>query len=184
MTVGVASPVVDLRVVDPPTEEAVGTGEVGEIRCRSRAMFRGYWNDAARTGEALDADGFLRTGDLGFIDDDGNLRIVGRLKEMYIRGGYNVYPSEVESVLVDHPAVHQAAVIGVEAPVLGEMGVAFVIPEVGVDAPDLEVLRAWCRARLADYKAPDRLVILATLPVTAGHKIDKQALADIAKDAD
>lgn len=183
-TVGVASSVVEIRVVDPATEAVVGSGEVGEIRSRSRAMFRGYFNDAPRSRDALDTDGFLRTGDLGVVDDDGNLRIVGRLKEMYIRGGYNVYPSEVEGVIADHRAVRQAAVIGVTAPVLGEVGVAFVVPETGHDAPDLASLRAWCRERLADYKAPDRLVIVDTLPVTAGHKIDKQALAAIAKDPD
>ena len=183
-TVGTASPVVEIRVVDPATEAVVRRGEVGEIRARSRAMFRGYWNDPAQSAAALDPDGYLRTGDLGCIGSDGNLRIVGRLKEMYIRGGYNIYPAEVESVLADHPAVRQAAVVGTAAQVIGEIGVAFVVLEAGATRPDLATLRAWCQERLADYKAPDRLVILDTLPVTAGHKIDKPALAAIADESD
>ncbi|MEP6624624.1 MAG: long-chain fatty acid--CoA ligase, partial [Acidimicrobiia bacterium] len=103
------------------------------------------------------------------------LRIVGRLKEMYIRGGYNVYPAEVEAALGEHPAVAQAAVIGVARPVLGEIGVAFVVPT--GEPPDLATLRDWCRDRIADYKAPDELVILDSLPLNATSKVDKTALA-------
>ena len=95
---------------------------------RSPAMMRGYWQDPALTATVIDADGWLHTGDLGFVGDDGNLRLVGRLKEMYIRGGYNVYPAEVEGVLTDHPGVARAAVVGAPDPVLGEVGVAFVVP--------------------------------------------------------
>lgn len=175
-TVGVPSPVVDLLLVDPVTEQPVAPNNVGEIRTRSRAMFRGYWQDPDTTAAAFDADDYLKTGDLGLIDDDGNLHIVGRLKEMYIRGGYNVYPAEVEGALADHPKIRQAAVVGAPAPVIGEIGVAFVVPKASTAPPDLAELRAWCGARLADYKAPDRLLIVDTLPVTAGQKIDKQAL--------
>ena len=107
------------------------------------------------TATVIDADGFLHTGDLGVIGDDGNLRIVGRLKEMYIRGGYNVYPTEVETVLSEHPAVARAAVIGTPDPVLGEIGVAFLVLNDGSEV-DVEALRTWCRERLADYKAPDQ----------------------------
>ena len=104
-TVGRPAPEVELRIVDPDDGSVQPTGEVGEMRCRSPAMMRGYWRDPERTTEAIDADGWLHTGDLGFVGADGNLRIVGRLKEMYIRGGYNVYPAEVEAVLAEHPAV-------------------------------------------------------------------------------
>ena len=150
-------------------------GEVGEIICRSPAMMRGYWRDPERTAEVIDTEGFLHTGDLGRYGDDGNLRIVGRLKEMYIRGGYNVYPAEVEGVLADHPTVDRSAVVGVAHADLGEIGVAFVVPAPGA-TPDLAELRTWCRDRLSDYKAPDRLVIVDDLPVTAMMKIDKRAL--------
>jgi acyl-CoA synthetase (AMP-forming)/AMP-acid ligase II len=167
-TVGRPAPEVELRIA--------GGENIGEILCRSPAMMRGYWRDLERTAEVVDADGWLHTGDLGTVGADGNLRIVGRLKEMYVRGGYNVYPAEVEGVLADHPAVGRVAVIGAPDPVLGEVGVAFVVPEGA--APTLEELRSWSRERLADYKAPDRLEVVDDLPVTAMHKVDKQALAE------
>ena len=183
-TVGVASPVVDIDIVDHETNAVVGPNIVGEIRTSTRARFRHYWDDPEQTAAAFDAAGRLRTGDLGLIGDDGNLRIVGRLKEMYIRGGYNVYPAEVEGTLADHPAIAQAAVVGAPAPVLGEIGIAFVVVDPAHSQPTLDEVRAWCRARLADYKAPDRLVIVDTLPVTAGQKIDKVALSAAAKETD
>jgi acyl-CoA synthetase (AMP-forming)/AMP-acid ligase II len=173
-TVGRPAPDVELRILaDEP-------GEVGEIVCRSPAMMREYWQDPATTAATIDADGWLHTGDLGFVGDDGNLRIVGRLKEMYIRGGYNVYPAEVEATLAEHPDVGRAAVVGTPDPVLGERGVAFVVPATGVPAPTLAVLRDWCRERIADYKAPDRLVLVDAFPMNATHKVDKQALAALA----
>jgi acyl-CoA synthetase (AMP-forming)/AMP-acid ligase II len=173
-TVGRPAPEVELRLVDDDGRD-VATGEVGEIICRSPAMMRGYWQDPARTAEVIDGEGFLHTGDLGRHGDDGNLRIVGRLKEMYIRGGYNVYPAEVEGVLADHPAVDRSAVVGIAQADLGEIGVAFVVPAAG-RVPELAELRTWCRDRLSGYKAPDRLVIVDDLPVTAMMKTDKRAL--------
>jgi acyl-CoA synthetase (AMP-forming)/AMP-acid ligase II len=176
-TVGRPAPEVELRVVKPGSESDAARGDIGEVWCRSPAMMRGYWRDPELTASLIDADGWLHTGDLGWVGTDGNLRIVGRLKEMYIRGGYNVYPAEVEGVLAEHPAVARAAVVGAPDPVLGEIGVAYVIPEPDAVAPDLDSLRAWCRARLADYKAPDRLEVVDDLPVTAMLKVDKRALA-------
>jgi len=176
-TVGRPAPEVELRIVDPERGGVLPDGEVGEVVCRSAAMFREYWRDPETTAAVVDADGWLHTGDLGLVGADGNLRIVGRLKEMYIRGGYNVYPAEVEAVLADHPSVARAAVVGAPDPVLGEVGVAFVIAAPDGPAPSLDVLRAWCRDRLADYKAPDRVVVVDDLPVTSMLKIDKQALA-------
>jgi acyl-CoA synthetase (AMP-forming)/AMP-acid ligase II len=96
---------------------------------------------------------------------------------MYIRGGYNVYPAEVEHVLADHPQVQRVAIVGVPAPVIGEIGVAFVVPTDPAEPPDLEALRSWCRERIADYKAPERLRIVEALPVTSMMKVDKRALA-------
>lgn len=178
-TVGRPAPEVELHIVDPARGARLGTDEVGEVVCRSPAMMRGYWRDPERTAEVVDPDGWLHTGDLGFVGTDGNLRLVGRLKDMYIRGGYNVYPAEVESVLAEHPGVAQAAVVGVAAPVLGEIGVAFVVPAPGATSADLasDVLVDWCRERLADYKAPDRVHVVETLPTTSMHKTDKAALA-------
>jgi acyl-CoA synthetase (AMP-forming)/AMP-acid ligase II len=172
----------------------VPTGEVGRVRLRSPAVMRGYWGgpptgpgaaglvlDRQATEAVLADDGWLTTGDFGYLDDDGRLHLVGRANELYIRGGYNVYPAEVEGALGDYPGVDQVAVVGLPDPVLGEVGVAFVVPAAGGDAdPDelLAGLRAAARATLADYKAPDRVVVLDRLPLTSMMKVDKRALAD------
>ena len=175
-TVGRPAPAVELRLLDPDGAE-VTAGEVGEIVVRSPMVMAGYWRDPALTATVLGPEGWLHTGDLARADADGNLRIVGRLKEMYIRGGYNVYPAEVEATLADHPGVVQAAVVGYPDPVLGERGAAFVIPTDPAGPPTLDELRDWCRSRIADYKAPDRLVLVDAFPVNATHKVDKAALA-------
>ncbi len=178
-TVGRPTPEVELQIVAPETGTTRLVGEVGEVVCRSPAMMRGYWRDPELSATVIDDDGWLHTGDLGFLGEDRNLRLVGRLKDMYIRGGYNVYPAEVESVLTDHPAVARAAVVGVPDPVLGEVGVAFVTPAPGAERAALtrDELRTWCRARIADYKAPERVVVVEDLPTTPMLKIDKRALA-------
>jgi acyl-CoA synthetase (AMP-forming)/AMP-acid ligase II len=176
-TVGRPVPGVELAVADEDGSR-VAVGEVGRVRLRSAAAMRGYVGegvsiDAELTASVLDQDGWVTTGDLGFVDPDGNLRLVGRVTEMYIRGGYNVYPAEVESVLRTHPAVADAAVVGAGDPVLGEVGVAFVVPSGGAGvAPTLDDLRGWCRRHLADYKAPDRLEVIASLPLTPMGKVD------------
>jgi acyl-CoA synthetase (AMP-forming)/AMP-acid ligase II len=155
----------------------VRPGEVGRVRVRGTCVMRGYWGDPTLTASVLADDGWLTSSDLGRIDDRGNLVLVGRATDMYIRGGYNVYPLEVENVLSEHPGVERAAVVGSPAPVIGEIGVAFVTPADPADPPSLDELRAWVRERLADYKAPDRLVVLDPLPLTAMMKIDKVELA-------
>jgi len=183
-TVGRPVPGVELQIVDEDARP-VAAGDVGRVRLRSGAVMRGYVGeggsgplvDAAATAAVRDAEGWITTGDLGWVGSDGNLRLVGRAAEMYIRGGYNVYPAEVEGVIGAHPAVAEVAVVGVPDPVLGEIGVAAVVPVAGVPAPELAELRALCTAQLADYKAPDRLVVLPQLPVTAMAKVDKQALS-------
>jgi acyl-CoA synthetase (AMP-forming)/AMP-acid ligase II len=173
-TVGRPRTNVELEVVDDDGEPCA-TGEVGRVRCRSGAVMRGYWHDPDRTAEVLDADGWLTTGDLGFLDERGYLTLVGRRSEMYIRGGYNVYPAEVERVLSEHDDVAQIAIVGMPDPVLGEIGYAFVVA--AGSSPSIESLRTFCQAELADYKAPDRLVVVDALPVTTVGKVDKQALA-------
>jgi acyl-CoA synthetase (AMP-forming)/AMP-acid ligase II len=185
-TVGRPTDDVELRIVDPATGTDLSEGEdaVGEILSRSPAMMLGYWKDPELTATVIDADGWLHTGDLGFVGDDGNLRIVGRLKEMYIRGGYNVYPAEVEAALSDHPSIARVAVVGAPDDVLGEIGVAFIVSAADADPGDLslDALRPWSRERIADYKAPDRIVLVDDLPVTPMMKIDKAALAARAQD--
>jgi len=174
-TVGRPRTEVELRIVGADGQ-VLPTGQVGEVVCRSPAMMRGYWRDPELTRSVIDPDGWLHTGDLGRLRADGNLVLTGRVKEMYVRGGYNVYPTEVENVLTEHPGVARAAVVGVPDPVLGEIGVAFVVTEPGARL-DREALRAWCTDRIADYKAPDRVVVVDELPVTAVGKLDKNALA-------
>jgi acyl-CoA synthetase (AMP-forming)/AMP-acid ligase II len=183
-TVGRPNGDVELRIVDDHGAPVAGTGpeHVGTVCLRSRAMMRGYWREPERTAEVIDADGWLHTGDLGWLGDDGNLRLVGRSTEMYIRGGYNVYPIEVENCLGAHPGVTAAAVVGATvADRLGEIGVLFAVPAPG-EHLDLDELRAFVKERLADYKAPDVLVLVDSLPLTSIGKVDKKALAPIAKE--
>jgi acyl-CoA synthetase (AMP-forming)/AMP-acid ligase II len=193
-TVGRPVPGVSLAIADERGSE-VGADEVGRVRIRSGAVMLGYWGgpptgpgidgvvfDAPATRSVLAADGWLTTGDFGFVDPGGNLHLVGRANEMYIRGGYNIYPAEVESVLSAHPAVAQVAVVGTPDPVLGEIGVAFVVPA-PVSEVSLADLRSWAAGSLADYKSPDRLVVVDSLPVTSMMKVDKRALAGPAAEA-
>jgi acyl-CoA synthetase (AMP-forming)/AMP-acid ligase II len=182
-TVGRPVPGVEMAVVDD-RGQVTAAGEVGRVRLRSGAVMRGYLGnqgadfiDATATAEVLDDAGWITTGDLGWVGDDGNLRLVGRVAEMYIRGGYNVYPAEVEAVLGAHPGVREVAVVGLPDPVLGEIGAAFVVPLPGAPVPELVDLRRLSAARLADYKGPDRLIVVDQLPLTAMAKVDKRALS-------
>jgi acyl-CoA synthetase (AMP-forming)/AMP-acid ligase II len=173
-TVGRPQPGIEIKV-DAPDESGVG-----RVAVRCAAVMQGYWRDPERTAEALGSDGWLISSDLGRFDADGNLILTGRTNEMYIRGGYNVYPLEVERVLSELPSVATVAIIGVAAPVIGEVGVAFVVPADPAAPPTLDNLRAKVRGELADYKAPDRLVLLEALPLTAMMKVDKTALKALA----
>ena len=166
---------VDLVLVDPDGV-AVPAGEIGEVCLRSPAVMSGYWRDPEQTAAAFTADGFVRTGDLGWLDDEGRLRLVGRSKEMYVRGGYNVYPVEVESVLSTHPDVAAVAIVPRADDVMGEIGVAVVVPRDPARPPALDDLRAYAAPNVAAYKLPEAIVVRADLPLTAGEKIDRRAL--------
>ncbi len=166
---------VELAVRDPD-DRSVTAGGVGEVCLRSPAVMSGYWRDPEQTRAAFTADGFVRTGDLGWIDDQGRLRLVGRSKEMYVRGGYNVYPVEVESVLSTHPDVAALAIVPRPDDVMGEIGVAVVVPHASRRAPTLEELRGFAAPHVAAYKLPEVLVVRQELPLTAGDKIDRSAL--------
>jgi acyl-CoA synthetase (AMP-forming)/AMP-acid ligase II len=142
----------------------------------------GYWRDAEQTRAAFTSDGFVRTGDLGWLDDHGRLRLVGRSKEMYVRGGYNVYPVEVEGVLSTHPDVAAIAVVPRADDVMGEIGVAAVVPRDSSSPPSLADLRSFAAPHVAAYKLPEALQLVDALPLTAGEKVDRQALVnEIAK---
>ncbi len=153
----------------------LGAGETGELWLRSPAVMSGYWRDPAGTAAAL-ADGWLRTGDLATVDGRGLYRLSGRTADMYIRGGYNVHPIEVEAVLEAHPGVAEAVVLGRPDPVMGEIGVAVVVPRDRGDPPALEDLRAFCSASLARYKLPEALELVDALPRNPSGKIDRRGL--------
>ncbi len=176
-TVGRPQEGVELVLVDDGGAE-VPDGEVGVVTLRSPCSMRGYWNDPERTADALSPEGWITTSDLGRLRDDGNLVLCGRTSEMYIRGGFNVHPLEVERVVADHPKVLRVAIVGTPAPTIGEIGVAFVEPVDPVDPPTLDEVRAFVGERLADYKRPDRLEVVDQLPMTAMLKIDKRVLQD------
>ncbi len=190
-TVGRPVPGVELAIVDDERRPVVA-GTVGRVMLRSPATMRGYWGrgpgrgrsvrdliDTTATASVLGADGWLTTGDFGLLTPEGNLQLSGRAHERYIRGGYNVYPAEVEEVLSSHPSVARAAVVGAPDDVLGEIGVAVVVAKEGT-MPDLGALRAHCAAQLSDYKAPDALVVVDELPLTPMMKIDTGRLATLA----
>jgi acyl-CoA synthetase (AMP-forming)/AMP-acid ligase II len=162
----------------------VAPGALGRVRVRGRCVMRGYWRDPQRTAESLSADGWLLTGDIGFTTVDGDLVLAGRDSDVYNRGGYKVHPVEVENVLAEHRAVRRCAVVGAPAHIIGEIGVAFVIPADPDRPPLLNVLREWVRSRLADYKAPDRLVLVDDIPVTSMLKTDRTALRRMAAAVD
>ncbi len=174
-TVGKPTPGVELRIVNS-ANEPLPADEVGEVVVRSAATMRGYWRDPAATAATIDADGWVHTGDLGYLDADGYLHLRGRQSEMFIRGGYNVYPAEIEDRLAKHPQVARAAVLGVPDAVFGEVGWAFVVPRDGAAAPTLAELRAFVGAELASFKRPDGLTLLPELPLTPMFKVDKRAL--------
>ncbi|WP_299057397.1 AMP-binding protein [uncultured Nocardioides sp.] len=153
---------------------AVPTGEVGEVWVKGPIVMKGYWNRPEATAEVL-RDGWLRTGDLGTLDADGELRIVDRLKEMIIRGGYNVYPREVEEVLHAHPDIVEAAVVGVPDPTRGEEVAAAVVLRDGATL-DADELRRWAKERLSAYKVPHLVQVLPALPKGPSGKILKRAI--------
>jgi acyl-CoA synthetase (AMP-forming)/AMP-acid ligase II len=154
------------------TGAAVKAGEAGRIYLRTKARMRGYWRDEEQTSKAITSGGWLASSDLGRLDEQGNLVIIGRADDAYIRGGYNIYPSEVEAALASHPGVARVTVVGTAAPVIGEIGVAFVVPDNPGNAPTEKDLRAWCRELIADYKVPDIVVLVDDLPVNATFKVD------------
>ncbi|HUI03294.1 MAG TPA: AMP-binding protein [Acidimicrobiales bacterium] len=177
-SVGRAREGVELTVRDDE-DRAVPVGEIGHVCLKSAAVMDRYWRDPDATRAVFTADGAVRTGDLGFLDDRGRLHLSGRTKEMYVRGGYNVYPLEVENVLSDHPGVAQVAVVARPDAVMGEIGVAVVVARPGTEVT-LDALRAHGRGRLAAYKLPEALVVVPELPRTAMEKVDRAALRAVA----
>ncbi|GAB4350814.1 MAG: long-chain fatty acid--CoA ligase [Gammaproteobacteria bacterium] len=163
-----------VRLVDAEGRD-VPAGEAGEIWVKGPNVTPGYWNHPEATAEALDGSGWLRTGDVGRCDEEGYYYIVDRIKDMYISGGENVYPAEVERVLIEHPSVLEAAVIGVPDPQWGEVGHACLLAQPGRTV-DVEALREFCRARLAGYKIPKSFEVVSEFPRTPAGKVQKHIL--------
>jgi fatty-acyl-CoA synthase len=182
-TVGRVHPHVEVKVVDPETGRTDQRGEPGELCTRGYSVMLGYWDDLERTSEAIDAARFMHTGDLATMDDEGYLEIVGRIKDMVIRGGENVYPREVEEFLYTHPDVADVQVIGVPDPRYGEEVMAWVVLREGAQtSPD--TIRDFCRDRIAHYKVPRYVKFVDEFPMTVTGKIQKykmreQAIAEL-----
>jgi acyl-CoA synthetase (AMP-forming)/AMP-acid ligase II len=174
-TSGCAIPDTEVRVVDDKGRE-VPRGEPGEIVIRGYNVMRGYFEDPEQTAETI-RDGWLHTGDIGVMDDRGYVRITDRVKDMFIVGGFNAYPAEIENALLGNEAVGQAAVVGAPDERLGEVGVAFVVPRPGAEI-DPDELIAWARDRMANYKVPRRIEVVESLPMNASGKVLKYELRE------
>jgi fatty-acyl-CoA synthase len=177
-TIGVPADGVDVRVVDPENGAVAELGAIGELQVRGYHVMAGYHDDSEATARTIDADGWLHTGDLVTLDADGFLRIVGRLKDMIVTGGVNVYAAEVETALESHPAVGQAAVLGMPDPHWGERVIAVLRPSTGATIDSAEV-EAYLRERLAPYKVPKQWVVADDLPVTPYGKVRKFELREM-----
>ncbi|MCC6763919.1 MAG: fatty acid--CoA ligase family protein [Deltaproteobacteria bacterium] len=175
-TSGRAIPDVEVRCVDRDGHEAA-RGTAGEIVVRGYNVMRGYFDDPAATAEAIDVDGWLHTGDVGVMDARGYLRITDRLKDMFITGGFNCYPAEIESILLGCPGVGQVAVIGIPDERLGEVAMAFVVPIAGA-SPTPEAIITWSREHMANYKVPRRVAVVDALPMNATGKVTKFVLRE------
>ncbi|MGH9114084.1 MAG: class I adenylate-forming enzyme family protein [Acidimicrobiales bacterium] len=176
VSVGRPQPGVELQVLDPD-DRPVSRGEVGAVCLRSAATMTGYWRAPELSAAAFTPDGAVRTGDLGWVDEAGRLRLVGRAKEMYVRGGENVFPMEVEGELAQHPAVAQVVVVPRAHDVWGEVGVAVLVPRDRSAPPTLAALREHAAPRVAPFKLPDEVIVVDELPLTPMEKIDRRALA-------
>ena len=172
-TIGRVHPHVEIKIVDPAGGATLPRGETGEFCTRGYSVMLGYWNETEKTAEAIDSGGWMHTGDLAVMRDDGYCNIVGRIKDMVIRGGENIYPREIEEFLYTHPDVEDVQVIGVPDPKYGEELCAWIKVRVGAEALDTEKVRAFAKGRLADYKIPRYVMIVEEFPMTVTGKIRK-----------
>jgi fatty-acyl-CoA synthase len=178
-TVGRALPEQEVRIVDD-AHAPLPAGTTGELAVRGYNVMQGYYGSPAATAETVDADGWLYSGDLATMDERGYVRIVGRKKEMYITGGFNVYPREIEEFLFTHPQIENVAVVGVPDAKFGEIGLAVVKLAAGARATEEEIL-AFCRGRIANFKVPKRVVFVEQFPMTQSGKIQKFRLREMAE---
>ncbi|MFK4221912.1 AMP-binding protein [Streptomyces sp. NPDC019890] len=175
-TVGRVLPHIEVKITDPVSKVTVPRGEAGELCTRGYSVMLGYWDEPAKTADAIDAGRWMHTGDLAVMREDGYVQIVGRIKDMIIRGGENVYPREIEEFLYTHPKIADVQVVGVPDDRYGEEILACVIPRDPAEPPSLEDIAAFCREQLAHYKIPRRVEILADFPMTVSGKVRKVEL--------
>jgi len=178
-TVGQVMPHTEIKIVDPGTGEIVPRGEPGEFCARGYPVMRGYWEDPERTAEAIDRSSWMHSGDLATLDGEGYVRIVGRIKDMVIRGGENVYPREIEEFLYAHPQIADVQVIGVPDERYGEELMAWVIPRPGAALSEAEV-REFCRGRIAHFKIPRYVKFVDSFPMTVTGKVQKFKMRETA----
>jgi fatty-acyl-CoA synthase len=181
-TVGRVHPHVEVCIVDPAEpDRTLDRGETGELCTRGYSVMTGYWNDTERTAQAIDADGWMHTGDLAVMDDAGYVNIVGRIKDMVIRGGENLYPREIEEFLFTHPAVLDVQVVGVPDERYGEELLAAIRLTPDGSATEDEI-RAFCRDRIAHFKVPRYVLFVDEYPMTVTGKVQKFKLRELAID--
>lgn len=180
-TIGQPLPHVEVKIADPQTLDVVPLGTQGEICVRGYQMMLGYYNMPEATAATVTADGWLRSGDLGSMDARGFVKITGRIKDMIIRGGENIYPREIENLLLEHEAVAQVAVVGAPDPILGEIVCAVIVPRDPARPPQAAELHAFCRSHLAAYKTPRVWYVVESFPYTETGKIQKFRLVDAIK---
>jgi acyl-CoA synthetase (AMP-forming)/AMP-acid ligase II len=179
-TAGRPIPGMELRIVDDKGRD-LAVGQPGEVLLRGYNLMTGYYDEPEATATTISADGWLATGDIGVVDDRGNLRITDRSKDMFITGGFNAYPAEIENILMNHPGIGQVAVIGIPDHRMGEVGMAWVVPRSGVQLDPDEII-AWARENMANFKAPRRVAIVDALPLNASGKVLKFELRTMAAD--
>lgn len=172
-TVGRTMPRLESQIIDPGSGEVLERGRIGELCTRGYAVMQGYWDQPDKTAEAIDADGWMHTGDLARMDDDGYVVIEGRIKDMVIRGGENIYPREIEEFLYSHPAVQDVQVIGVPDAKYGEELMACIILKPGAERLDAAAIADFCRGKLAHYKVPRYVDVRESFPMTVSGKIRK-----------
>ncbi len=179
-TVGTVQPHLEIKIIDPETGAVVPAGTSGELCTRGYSVMHGYWGDAEKTREAIDGDGFMHTGDLATMDEQGYVNIVGRIKDMVIRGGENLYPREIEEFLYRHPLVQDVQVVGVPDERLGEELCAWIIAKPGA-APTEDDIRDFCKGQIAHYKVPRYIRFVQEFPMTVTGKIQKFKIRDAMK---
>jgi fatty-acyl-CoA synthase len=180
-TVGQVQPHLEVKIIDADSGAVVAPGQSGELCTRGYSVMHGYWEDPAKTAEAIDADGWMHTGDLATMDEQGYVNIVGRIKDMVIRGGENIYPREIEEFLYRHPAVQDVQVVGVPDAKFGEELCAWVVVKPGQSLEEDE-LRGFCQGKIAHYKVPRYIRFVTEFPMTVTGKIQKFKIRDAMKD--